>query len=263
MRCGALPQVRNAMRLIKNDGLEKLVLVQYDDEDIPQYAILSHTWGADCEEVTYKDLMEGTGKNKAGYKKIDFCVKQTSIHGLQHFWVDTCCIDKSNSAELTEAINSMFHWYHNADRCYVYLSDVSTSRYATKVQLSRKSWEPAFRKSRWFSRGWTLQELIAPVSVEFFSKQGDFLGNKRSLESHIHTITGIAIEALRGRKRLADFAVKERLAWADYRQTKRPEDKAYSLLGLFNIYMPLLYGEGEDKAFVRLREEIGKSSKGK
>jgi Heterokaryon incompatibility protein (HET) len=248
------------MRLIKNEGHREFSLVEQDDDCIPPYAILSHTWGADSEEVTFKDLMEGTGRNKAGYNKIEFCKKQAASDGLQHFWVDTCCIDKSSSAELTEAINSMFRWYQNASKCYVYLSDVLTSGQATNVRSSQSTLEATFCQSRWFRRGWTLQELLAPALVEFFSREGDRLGSKTSLEQHIHKITGIAIEALRG-GRLSIFEVEERLSWANHRETKRPEDKAYSLLGIFNIYMPLLYGEGRERAFVRLREEIGKSLK--
>ncbi len=242
------------MRLLLDRGHGDLSLVEYHDTNIPRYAILSHTWGADGEEVTFKDLMEGTGKNKAGYRKIEFCSKQAASNGLQYFWMDTCCIDKSSSAELTEAINSMFRWYQDASNCYVYLSDVSTSGNGTNVQSSSITWEAAFQESRWFTRGWTLQELIAPTSVEFFSREGDRLGSKKSLEQEIHKITQIAIKALHGGP-LTDFEVEERFSWADHRETKRQEDKAYSLLGIFNIHMPLIYGEGK-KAFVRLREAI-------
>jgi hypothetical protein len=246
------------MRLLEDDGHGNLSLVEKHDGDIPRYAILSHTWGADCDEVTFRDLTEGTGRNKAGYRKIEFCRAQAASDGLQYFWVDTCCIDKSSSAELSEAINSMFRWYRNADKCYVYLRDVSTAREATDVHSSSTAWEAAFRRSRWFTRGWTLQELIAPASVEFFSQEHDRLGNKQSLEKTVHDVTGIAIDALRG-KSLPDFEIEERFSWAEHRKTKRQEDKAYSLLGIFDIFMPLLYGEGKEKAFVRLREAIAKS----
>jgi AAA domain len=148
----------------------------------------------------------------------------------------------------------MFRWYQDATKCYVYLSDVSTSRNGTKVQSSSTTWEAAFRESRWFTRGWTLQELIAPTSVEFFSQEGNQLGCKRTLEQEIHEITKVPIEALRGGL-LTNFEVEERFSWANHRETKRQEDKAYSLLGIFKIHMPLIYGEGS-KAFVRLREAI-------
>ena len=151
-----------------NDG--EFSLTKDFGDDIPRYAILSHTWGADTEEVTFRDLMDGTGKSKAGYDKIRFCGEQARRDGLQYFWVDTCCIDKSNNNELSEAINSMFRWYRNAAKCYVYLSDVLRPAFDMNDKSNQLPWESAFRKSRWFTRGWTLQELIAPASVEFFSK---------------------------------------------------------------------------------------------
>ncbi|KAH0565161.1 hypothetical protein GP486_001439 [Trichoglossum hirsutum] len=230
-------------------------------DDIPRYAILSHTWGADVEEVTFEDLIKGTGKSKAGYRKIRFCGEQAALDGLHYFWVDTCCIDKSNSAELQEAINSMFRWYHNAAKCYVYLSDVSRLALDSSDKLNQPPWKLAFRKSRWFTRGWTLQELVAPESVEFFSKDWEKFGNKKSLERLIHEITGIPVRALQGSP-LARFSVSERMLWADKRETTRKEDKAYSLLGIFGVHMPLIYGEGGDNALTRLREEIGKALKG-
>ncbi|KAN0075779.1 HET domain containing protein [Elaphomyces granulatus] len=249
------------MRLLKlNDaaefGLTKDFLVW---DDIPRYAILSHTWGADTEEVSFKDMMDGTAKSKVpGYNKILFCGEQARRDGLQYFWIDTCCIDKSSSTELQEAINSMFRWYRDAAKCYVYLADVSRSADVNSSQLLMES---SFRKSRWFTRGWTLQELVAPASVEFFSKEGEQLGNKRSLERHIHEVTGIPVKALRGSS-LSDFSVPERMSWAENRETTRKEDKAYSLLGIFDVYMPLIYGEGRENAFQRLRGKIDKASKG-
>jgi hypothetical protein len=214
--------------------------------------------GADAEEVSFKDMMDGTGMRKPGYDKIRFCGEQARCDDLQYFWIDTCCIDKSNSTELQEAINSMFRWYRNAVKCYVYLTDVSRPTLDADIGLS---WESSFWKSRWFKRGWTLQELIAPVSVEFFSKEGEQLGSKRSLERHVHEVTGIPIKALRG-SQLSDLSVAERMSWAEDRDTTRKEDKAYSLLGIFDVHMPLIYGEGREKAFKRLREEIDGASKG-
>jgi hypothetical protein len=216
------------MRLLVGRGHGDFGLEEYHDDYIPRYAILSHTWGADGNEVTFKDLMKGTGKNKDGYKKLEFCRNQAANDGAQYFWVDTCCIDKSSSTELSEAINSMYHWYKKASNCYVYLPDVSTSGDAVDVPSSTATWESAFRRSRWFSRGWTLQELIAPTSVEFFSREGKRLGNKELLGELIHDITGIPIKALRGEP-LTNFEVEERMSWAKDRQTKRQEDKAYSL----------------------------------
>jgi Heterokaryon incompatibility protein (HET) len=248
------------MRLLEDDGHGNLSLVEKHDNNIPLYAILSHTWGADGDEVTFRDLREGTARNKAGYEKIEFCRAQAASDGLQYFWVDTCCIDKSSSAELTEAINSMFRWYQNATRCYVYLSDVPTADNAADQQAT--TWKAAFRKSRWFRRGWTLQELIAPASVDFFSKESIHLGSKKSLEGYINEITRIGLRALRGSP-LTDFDIEDRFAWANNRDTKRPEDQAYSLLGIFNVHMPLIYGEGKENAFIRLRKEIDESSQRK
>jgi hypothetical protein len=250
------------MRLLERNNGSEFSLTQDFGDDIPRYAILSHTWGANTEEVTFRDLMDGTGKSKAGYDKIRFCGEQARRDGLQYFWVDTCCIDKSNNNELSEAINSMFRWYRNAAKCYVYLSDVPRPAFDTNDKSNQLPWESAFRKSRWFSRGWTLQELIAPASVEFFSKDWEQLGNKLSLERHIREITGIPVEALQ-RSSLSDFSVTERMLWTEKRETTRKEDKAYSLLGIFDVYMPLIYGEGRESAFKRLREEIDKASKGK
>ena len=107
----------------------------------------------DHEEVTFKDLTEGTGKNKVGYCKLAFCGKQAAKDGLQLFWIDTCCIDKSSSVELSEAINSMFQWYHKADKCYVYLVDVPVSGSDGSDPSSRQTWKPAFQDSRWFTWG--------------------------------------------------------------------------------------------------------------
>src|SRR5205814_284538 len=147
---------------------------------------------------------------------------------------------------------------HKAARCYVYLSDVSVSK---SGRIPKSIWKSAFQESRWFTRGWTLQELLAPASVEFFSLEGRRLGDKKSLERQVHEITGVAVQALRG-ERLSYFSVTQRMSWAAKRKTTRKEDAAYSLLGLFDIHMPLIYGEGT-KAYNRLKEEIDKSLKGK
>lgn len=246
------------MRLLHRNGDGGYSLAEFIGDAIPRYAILSHTWGADHDEVTLADLEKATGTTKAGYRKLHFCADQAARHGLRYFWVDTCCIDKSSSAELTEAINSMFAWYRDATRCYVYLSDVSTES-LTSGPPAQQDWYPAFRQSRWFTRGWTLQELVAPLSVEFFSAQGQRLGNKYSLLQDLHDITGVSVEALQGRP-LGELSVNERMSWVGQRKTKREEDAAYSLLGIFDVNMPLIYGEGRKKAFARLQREINASS---
>jgi hypothetical protein len=244
------------MRLLEYNNDGELSLTQFFD-DFPPYAILSHTWGP--EEFTFRDLIEGNGKSKTGYDKIRFCGEQARRDGLYYFWVDTCCIDKSSSAELAEAINSMFRWYRDAARCYVLLSDVL--RPTVDSECHQLPWESAFRTSRWFTRGWTLQELIAPTSVEFFSKDRELLGDKKSLEQHICEITRIPSKALRGGP-LAEFSATERMSWAEFRQTTREEDMAYSLLDIFDTYMPLIYGEGRENAVRRLREAIDRKEKG-
>jgi hypothetical protein len=241
------------MRLLKFDSRGELSPTDDLIEDIPRYAILSHTWRLDGDEVTFEDLQSLSAKSKAGYDKIRFCGAQAKKDGLQYFWVDTCCIKKSSSAELQEAITSMFEWYRRAVKCYVYLSDVSTSKHGHDDKM-----QSAFQNSRWFKRGWTLQELLAPRVVEFYSQEGELLGDKTALEQQIYETTGIPLDALRGAP-LRDFSQDERLKWAEKRETKKKEDKAYCLLGILGIFMYLNYGEG-DNAFKRLKEEIGKSS---
>jgi hypothetical protein len=246
------------MRLLRRNNQGKYILREFIGENIPRYAILSHTWGADHEEVTLADLDKDLDTSKPGYRKLQFCAEQAAKHGLCYFWVDTCCVDKSSSAELTEAINSMFAWYRDAARCYVYLSDVSIGALGSGPVI-QQDWYPAFQRSRWMTRGWTLQELMAPASVEFFSVEGQRLGNKYSLLHELHSITGISVEALQGSP-LDGFTIDERMSWVGQRQTKREEDLAYSLLGVFGAHMPLIYGEGRDNAFTRLRREINASS---
>jgi len=235
------------MRLLERNAAGEIRLTKdFIGKDIPRYAILSHTWGGD-DEVLFKDMVDGTGKSKVGYNKIQFCADQAWRDALQFFWVDTCCIDKTNSVELQEAINSMFRWYRDAEKCYVYLIDVSTP-----------NWEAPFRNSRWFTRGWTLQELIAPASVEFFSREGLRLGNGKSLEQDICGVTGIPVSILQGSS-LSTLSVRDRLAWMDKRETTREEDRAYSLLGIFSVHIPLIYGEGAKNAFRRLQGETSPS----
>jgi hypothetical protein len=249
------------MRLVQRSDAGDFVLTQVNEAStLPPYAILSHTWGADADEVTFEDLTNNTGKDKPGYKKIRFCAEQAARDGLDYFWVDTCCIDKSNRAELSHAINSMFRWYHKATRCYVYLQDVPSHPLDNNEDLNQSLWISAFRRSKWFTRGWTLQELLAPASVEFFSWEGKRLGDRSSLGQQIHEITVIPELALQGAP-LSQFGVNERLSWIEFRETKREEDRAYSLLGIFDVRIPPIYGEGMESAFKRLREGISKQEK--
>jgi len=239
------------MRLLRFDSHDELSLTPDFVHDIPPYAILSHCGGAD--EVTFNDILSGSSKDKAGYAKIQFCGEQARKDGLEYFWVDTCCIDKGNHAELSEAITSMFRWYRRAAKCYVYLTDVSVHKVGNSQ--TKRTWKKAFQTSRWFTRCWTLQDLLAPGSVDFFSREGEHLGDKRTLEWQIHEITKIPIAALRGAP-LSHFSVEERFSWAENREATRPEDTAYSLMGIFGVFIPLIYGEGRDNAFIRLRREI-------
>lgn len=243
------------MRLLRRESNGTFTLHSFAETEIPAYAILSHRWGPNDEEVILQDLSDQQQTIKPGWRKLKFCADRVDQHGLIYFWIDTCCIDKTNLVELSESIISMFEWYRRASRCYVYLSDVSKPRSDDDDHLPDASWKSAFRRSQWFTRGWTLQELLAPLKVQFFSKEGDYLGDKESMDQSIHEITGIAIEALRGRS-LLSFSIEDRMSWIESRSTTRGEDLAYCLLGIFDISMPVLYGEGKEKALARLRLEI-------
>lgn len=250
------------MRLLQItlDGGLKLTK-DLEEDELPPYTILSHTWGRDEEEVTFRDLYDGTSKDKDGHRKLEFCAKQTQKDGQRYFWIDTCCIDKTNNVELNTAITSMFRWYQKAEKCYVYLSDVA-SIYSDADDSGGSSWQSEFRSCRWLIRGWTLQELLASQVVEFFDKSGRKLGDKASLERHICEITGIPAEVLRGRP-LSSFSIEERFSWQRNRRTKKPEDLAYSLSGICEVCMIPVYGEGWDAAMTRLRRKIQDASQGK
>ncbi|KAH8588545.1 heterokaryon incompatibility protein-domain-containing protein [Bisporella sp. PMI_857] len=196
------------MRLLKLEANGEFSFTNNISNPTTRYAILSHTWGEDNEEVTFEDLKNSSGKMKKGYKKLQFCGQQAARDTLEYFWVDTCCIDKSSSAELQEAINSMFRWYKNA---------------------------------------------------EFYAKDWSLLGDKKNDAGYIADATGINIAILENGDLLSDVSVAQRMSWAAKRKCTRLEDVAYSLMGLFGISMPMLYGEG-NKAFCRLQEEIIKSS---
>ena len=219
-----------------------ITLHEFHGDSIPAYAILSHTWGE--EEVSYQLLSTPEAKSLAGYAKIVSFCKLATAQGWKYGWVDTCCIDKTSSAELSEAINSMWRWYANSGVCIAFLADFSESSY------------DSLHNSRWFTRGWTLQELLAPAKVVFYDCYWNELGDKSSLAVEICNTTGISFLHLR-KPGTASIAAK--MSWMSRRQTTRLEDIAYSLLGLFDVYMPLIYGEGSN-AFIRLQQEIVKSS---
>lgn len=182
------------MRLVNTSTLQ---FREFYGSNKPPYAILLHTWTG--EEVSFDEILTPTSgtQQKAGFSKIKGCCEMAKEQGVPFAWVDSCCIKKSSDAELSESLNSIFRWYSCAEKCYVYLCDVSTSKRKRGDENALNTWEQAFRKSRWFTRGWTLQELLAPISVEFFSKKGSRLGDKQSLEQQIHEITGIPISALK------------------------------------------------------------------
>ncbi|KAH8626005.1 hypothetical protein IG631_19884 [Alternaria alternata] len=241
------------MRLLHRlPGSSDFSLVERFGEEIPPYAILSHTWGSDEDEVTFAGLRDTLVKKKTGYSKLTFCSHQAAQDKLEFFWVDTCCIDKSSSAELSEAINSMFKWYQKAEKCYVLLTDVVIDSPARDV--SQQQWAQIFQESRWFQRGWTLQELLAPKVVEFFSKAGTRLGDRITLLQALHSRTQIPVLALQGGP-LLQFSISERMSWFKGRRTKREEDEAYCLLGLLGAFMPPIYGEGRQPALARLLRE--------
>ena len=210
------------------------------------YAILSHRWQKD--EVLFQDLQSGRAHEKAGYTKLKRFCEQAKTNKYTYVWCDTCCIDKSSSTELSESVNSMFRWYQNADICYAYLSDVTS----TKAEASD------FNDSEWFRRGWCLQELLAPSALQFYNRDWIMLGTKEELSQRISEITRIHDEAIR-RLSIDNYSIAQRMCWATGRQTTRVEDIAYSLLGIFKVNMPLVYGEGE-RAFIRLQQEIIKQS---
>ena len=235
------------MRLLRT---ATIALSSFDgDDDIPPYAILSHTWGQG--EVSFHDMLTKAASeldSQAGYSKIRSCCALAAQEGYDYVWIDTCCIDKTSSAELSEAINSMFRWYQEAQVCYAYLADVGI--------FDNGPWSPdggrQFRESRWFTRGWTLQELLAPTHVVFYGRDWQEFGSKTMLKTQISLITAIQQDHMLDIRRAS---VAQKMSWASHRKTTRVEDIAYSLMGIFDVNMPLLYGEGK-KAFTRLQHEI-------
>lgn len=215
---------------------------------------LQNKWGRFATE-------KGMITSKLGYSKILSCcklVREETIHvetqnqRCRYVWIDTCCIDKTNNAELSEAINSMFRWYEKSLVCLAHLADVHTN-------LGQKEMEDEFRNSAWFQRGWTLQELLAPPVIKFFDQEWEYLFDREHQARLISNITRIDEDILTGSKILSKACSAEKMSWAASRTTSRKEDIAYCLLGIFDVNMPLLYGEG-DKAFVRLQEEIIRQS---
>ncbi|KAJ1324374.1 HET domain-containing protein [Microdochium nivale] len=252
------------MRLVDTATVQ---VVEINGLELPAYAILSHTWVAG-QEVSLQEMQALSRSRwsprdahasiairaKTGYAKIKRCAEYVASHGFRYVWIDTCCIDKTSSAELSEAINSMFRWYKEATICFAYLSDVTKKHEGD----SADDFYNTYRESRWFQRGWTLQELIAPEDIVFCDAEWVHLGSKehdRHIQRALALITGIDIRILDGSLEPAEVSIADRMKWAAGRQTTRPEDTAYCLMGIFDVKMPLMYGEG-NRAFLRLQEEI-------
>ncbi|KAK7958654.1 hypothetical protein PG988_013502 [Apiospora saccharicola] len=245
------------MRLI---DVKNYVFQEFLGSQTPKYAILSHTWGH--EEVTHQEWLgwlatgSSSAMKKQGFQKIMGACKQAKEDHLDGLWVDTNCIDKTSSAELTEAINSMYAWYRDSTICYCYMADVPTASSSDDDILT------LFRESRWHTRGWTLQELLASRQIVFYSQSWTVIGTKDTLLSPISAVTGIEESCLAeatGQDRIRFANISMKMSWVAKRKTTRVEDIAYCMLGIFDINMPLLYGEGM-KAFTRLQEEILRST---
>ena len=240
-------------------------VIEFHDDEATEYAILSHRW-IDSTEVDYEDMIDlakmdrqeqNEIRDRPGYKKILDACKQAQTDGYEWMWVDgTCCIDKRSSAELSEAINSMYRWYGNARVCYAYLHDVDGSSFPT---WNGEKYPKSNGWPEWFSRGWTLQEMIAPRNLQFFNKDWQPIGNKKTLSGTLERITKVPEHILADGLEGNRPCVAQIISWAVNRTTTRVEDRAYSLMGLLDVNMPMLYGEGK-KAFLRLQLEIIRSS---
>ena len=236
------------MRLVNSHTLR---LEEVQDENAKKYAILSHRWEAD--EVSFQDMQDPVmASNKKGFMKIQKSCEHALKVGIEYVWVDTCCINKGSSAELSEAINSIYRWYKASIFCYALLSDVDCD------SSDAETTEQQVKSSLWFTRGWTLQELLAPREIVFYNCKWEVLGTKQTLSQILTLRTGID-EGILGGEPLSRRSIAQRMSWASQRATTRIEDTAYCLLGIFDVNMPMLYGEGE-KAFLRLQEEIIKQS---
>ena len=235
---------------------KSLCFEEFFDNEIPLYAILSHRW--EGKEVAFHEFEAAKERDGPEFSKIkNFCsfVSRQRDLIVEWVWIDTCCIDKKSSAELSEAINSMFQWYKKSAVCYAYLSNVDAGPWSVQKRQ--------FQQSPWFTRGWTLQELIAPRLLCFLDRQWNIIRDKSELGAEISAITGIGEAYLNlspNRIALDHTSIATKMSWVSKRKTSRREDMAYCLLGIFNINMPLLYGEGGRKAFMRLQLEIIRKS---
>lgn len=243
------------MRLLNTGTLR---IVHFPSPDTrPPYAILSHVWQGD--EASYQEIQtlstHPSPLSAAPEKVRRFCAF-TRAEGFEWAWLDACCIDKTSSSELSEALNSMFRWYQEAVVCYAYLHDVPDRYDATSATLDDDDLQQSFVDSAYFTRGWTLQELLAPRLLFFVSCDWTMIGTKHSWAPAIHRATGIDLEVLTLFRPLHKVSLARRMSWASRRRTSRPEDRAYSPMGIFGVNLVTLYGEGAEKAFYRLQEEI-------
>ena len=234
----------------------------FRDDEATDYAILSHRWMSMEHEVNYDEMNDLAKmdqgeitevRRRDGYRKILDSCEQAKRDGYAWLWIDTCCIDKRSSAELSEAINSMFRWYENSRVCYAYFHDLSDEVFPTVCDEQKYPHSNGWPE--WFSRGWTLQEMIAPTNVRFFNKSWQPIGDKIKLASTLSEITRVPEHILTDGLPSNRPCVAQIMSWAANRKTTRVEDWAYSLLGLLDVNMPMLYGEGK-KAFHRLQLEI-------
>ena len=239
-------------------------VLEFGDDEETKYAILSHRWTE--QEVDYNEVVKlakmdeddrSEIRQRDGYRKILQSCEQAKKDGYKWLWMDTCCIDKRSSAELSEAINSMYRWYENSRICYAYLHDVPGSSFPTARDDERYPKSNGWPE--WFSRGWTLQEMIAPRDVRFFNKDWHPVSDKRTLASTLQIITRVPQDILKDGLSSNRPCIAQMISWAAYRVTTRVEDRAYSLMGLLDVNMPMLYGEGK-KAFHRLQLEIIRTS---
>ncbi|KAL4063365.1 heterokaryon incompatibility protein-domain-containing protein [Scleroderma yunnanense] len=239
-------------------------VLELRDDEFANYAILSHRWID--QEVSYDEMTELAKmeeeardeiRQRSGYQKILDSCEQAKKDEYKWLWVDTCCINKESSAELSEAINSMYRWYENSKVCYAYLHDVTGESFPTKPD--KRMYPNCNGWPEWFSRGWTLQEMIAPNAVRFFNKYWQPIGDKRTHAEPLSNITRVPQRVLRDGFSFNHPCVAQIMSWAADRRTTRVEDKAYSLMGLLDVNMPMLYGEGK-KAFHRLQLEIIRTS---
>ncbi|KAF2690737.1 HET-domain-containing protein [Lentithecium fluviatile CBS 122367] len=248
------------MRLINCDTL---LFEEFFFKPPPPYAILSHTW--DEHEITFQEYYDyqARARHPVSANKIANACAKAKRHGSKYMWIDSCSIDKSSSNEFSEAINSMFKWYQNSERCYVYLSDFNsglTESRATNATPITGAQIMNFKNCKWFSRGWTLQELLAPRNLIFYDVNWLYFGSASELAGMLSSATRIPQQALLGTAPLYNYSVAQKMSWAATRRTTREEDMAYCLLGLFDVNMPLFYGEGARKAFFRLQEAIMRES---